>query len=175
MAVTRVSLGEASPNLVLKMSPFIRAHGYIPGPTQRPVTAGLLAGLLALAPSLPIAWLGDALSGLAGRSAPAAWFTAAFCTVLAAAAGAAYGRIFMRAANDSRGGWLFGISFGFLLWMIGPVAITQWVTGRPAAVDGAARYLFVAHLAYGVALGGLFPHVHRGIRRRTLTASPTSG
>jgi hypothetical protein len=73
----------------------------------------------------------------------------------------------MRAANDGGGGWLFGISYGYLLWMLGPVTLVQWVMARPVLVGGASRGLFAAHLLYGLVLGLLFPRVHRLIQRHS--------
>jgi hypothetical protein len=82
-----------------------------------------------------------------------------------ALAGAFYGQVFGRAANDRRGGWLFGISYGFLLWMLGPVMALQWVIARPVAVGVAAMGLFAAQLVYGLTLGLLFPFIHGSLQR----------
>jgi hypothetical protein len=90
------------------------------------------------------------------------------------AAGALYGRLFMRAANDRRGGWLFGISYGFLLWMIGPATVIQWLLHKPLALGTAAQAIFLAHLAYGLALGVLFPLIHRRIMQQAPGASHPS-
>jgi hypothetical protein len=82
----------------------MRAHGYLPGPTQRPVTAGLLSGMVALAPSLSFAWYSGALTaGANGMGVVPAVATSAIATFAALGAGL-YGRIFMRAANDRGGG-----------------------------------------------------------------------
>src|SRR5688572_24826648 len=129
------------------MSPFIRAHGYLPGPTQRPVAAGLVSGSAAAAASLPLMWLSGALSRGAGVGG---WLSTAVLATALVGAGALYGRVFMRAANDRRGGWLFGISYGFLLWMLGPATVVQWLLGRPVLVGGTSQGFFAAHLAYGV-------------------------
>ena len=67
----------------------------------------------------------------------------------------------MRAANDRRGGWLFGISYGFLLWVIGPATALTWVLRKPAATGTAAIGLFAAHLLFGTLLSAAFPWVHR--------------
>jgi cytochrome c biogenesis protein CcdA len=73
--------------------------------------------------------------------------------------GGIYGLIFRRAANDRRGGWLFGIGFGFLSWMcsVGLVGAVR----APLAVGHDAIALMLAFLAYGTLLGSLFPVVHR--------------
>jgi hypothetical protein len=36
------------------MASFLSAHGYDPGPTQRPLLAGAIAGLLATAPAIAL-------------------------------------------------------------------------------------------------------------------------
>ncbi|HYJ92362.1 MAG TPA: hypothetical protein VEV84_13710, partial [Pyrinomonadaceae bacterium] len=74
--------------------------------------------------------------------------------------------VFKRAANDFHGGWLFGASFGFLLWMIAPVALWQLFTGQPIVVGGAAMGLFGAHVLYGIALGLIFPWIHTLIQTK---------
>ena len=148
------------------MSPFIRAHGYLPGPTQRPVAAGLLTGAGAAALALPLMWLTGAVSALARGMGVGGWVCGVVLATLLAAAGALYGRIFMRAANDQRGGWLFGISYGFLLWMLGPVIAVQWFLGRPVLLGGASQGFFAAHLLYGLALGLLFPRLHKLVQFR---------
>jgi hypothetical protein len=79
--------------------------------------------------------------------------------------GALYGRIFMRAANDRRGGWLFGIGFGFLVWMVAATTV-QIAMNRPLATGGAAQGMFAAHLLFGLALGICFPRVHRVLQAR---------
>jgi hypothetical protein len=76
-----------------------------------------------------------------------------------------YGRLFSRAANDPRGGWLFGISYGFLLWMIGPVTLLQWWCGRPLALGVAAMGILAGHLIYGLSLGLMFPWIHKLLQR----------
>src|SRR5687768_12427764 len=104
----------------------MRAHGYLPGPTQRPASAGLLSGVVALAPSLSFAWYSGALTAAANGMGMRPPIAAGAFAMFAALGGGLYGRIFMRAANDGRGGWLFGIGFGFLLWMLGPGSLAYW-------------------------------------------------
>jgi hypothetical protein len=80
--------------------------------------------------------------------------------------GALYGRIFMRAANDRRGGWLFGIGFGFLLWMLGPSTLVYWLRQAPLVTGRASQALFASYLVFGVVLGIAYPFVHTLIQRR---------
>lgn len=75
-------------------------------------------------------------------------------------AGILYAAIFKRAANDRRGGWLFGASYGFVLWIIAPITLWQLITPRPFVVGTAAMGLFGAHVVFGVVLGLVFPWIH---------------
>src|SRR5690242_20251482 len=113
------------------MSEFMRAHGYLPGPTQRPVIAGFLTALPAEIATLPVLWLTGALGALTRSTGQPLWFILVIYLLIMTVAGGLYGRIFMRAANDQRGGWLFGISFAFLLWLLGPATLLQCVVKGP--------------------------------------------
>jgi hypothetical protein len=135
--------------------PFMRAHGHAPGPTQRPGTAGLIDGLVAGMPAIALLWLTGVIAPIL-----TACLAAAF-----ALAGAGYGRIFGRAANDRAGGWLFGISYGFFVWMLVPALILPWILRRPLAVGRPAMLLCLAHLLYGLVLGFLFPYLHSLLHR----------
>ena len=139
----------------------MEAHGYSPGPTQRPLLTGAASGVVGELAALPLlcrsgAW--DALSRALNLSPTTMLAAHIFIMALA---GLLYGRIFMRAANDCRGGWLFGISYGFLLWMLGPVAVIQWLKGGPVATGIPAMGAMGTQLLYGLVLGAAFPWVHR--------------
>jgi hypothetical protein len=144
---------------------YMRAHGNTPGPTQRPTTAGSIAGIFAALPATAWLWLVDAFASIAQSLVLSSWVVLGLQVLIMALAGALYGRIFGRAANDRHGGWLFGISYGFLLWMLGPATLLQWFTGHPLAVGAAAMALFGGHLVYGLVLGLLFPWIHQAIQR----------
>ena len=148
------------------ISPFIRAHGYVPGPTEQPATTGLAAGLLASIPALSVAWAGGGASEAARRLGLDPEFVIAVFALLLASAGAVYGWTFMRAANDRRGGWVFGISYGFLAWMLGPATILQWIVGHPIATGVPGQFVLGAHLVYGLLLGMLYPHIGAALRQR---------
>lgn len=139
---------------------YMRAHGNTPGPTQRPTLAGALTGGLAEIPSALVLWYSAALDSLTRALSIGAWQVLALHLTATVLAGALYGRVFGRAANDRRGGWLFGISYGFLIWMVGPATVLQWVLFHPLAVGVAAMGMLGAHLAYGFVLGLVFPWVH---------------
>jgi hypothetical protein len=144
---------------------YMRAHGNTPGPTQRPKLAGLLTGILAELPAAFALWQSGALASLARAIGLQQWMTLILHAGALALAGATYGHVFGRAANDRRGGWLFGIGYGYLLWMLGPVALLQWITARPVATGAAAIGMLGSHLLYGLALGLLFPFTHWLLRR----------
>jgi hypothetical protein len=150
---------------------YMRAHGNTPGPTQRPTTAGGIAGAFAALPAVALLWLAGAVASLAQSLVLSTWVVLALQVGMMALAGALYGRIFSRAANDRQGGWLFGISYGFLLWMLGPATLFQWLTGHPLAVGTAAMALFGGHIIYGLVLGLLFPLIHQVIQREARSLS----
>jgi hypothetical protein len=132
----------------------LRAHGFDPGPSQRPRIAGFIA---------------------AGASAPIALFVFARCgdlrspAMVALAAlvllfeGVLYGQIFRRAANDRRGGWMFGMSFGFAVWTA-TVALLRASSTHPTGL--AAMGLFAGFVTHGALVGLIFPWIHTLIMRR---------
>jgi|SRR5689334_4773177 len=140
---------------------YMRAHGNTPGPTQRPIWAGAITGFVAELPGAAMLWWSGALATATEALGLPMWLTLILHLIAAIIGGAIYGRVFSRAANDPRGGWLFGISYGFLIWMVGPVTILQWSLGRPLVVGTAAMGVLGAHLIYGLVLGLLYPRTHR--------------
>jgi hypothetical protein len=146
--------------------PFVRAHGYVPGPTERPILTGMASGLIAMVPAFVVASLGRSLTEAARRLDLHPATVVLQFALLLATAGAVYGWTFMRAANDRRGGWLFGLSYGFVAWMLGPATMVLWITGRPLVIGVPAQFMLGAHLVYGLLLGSAFPHVGRLVRRR---------
>jgi hypothetical protein len=144
---------------------YMRAHGSRPGPTHRPKIAGALSGGLAELAALPVLWYSGAVSSLARSFGVAPALVVELDIAFTALVGALYGQLFGRAANDRRGGWLFGISYGFLTWLLAPVALLQGVMQRPLATGEAATGLLAAQLAWGLAVGLLFPYVHALIQR----------
>src|SRR5918995_3319543 len=139
----------------------LQAHGLDAGPTQRPRLAGAIAGVLAAVPAVAV------LVGFRALDAPAqATGTSVFAAGLAFAGlmllgGVLYGWLFQRAANDPRGGWLFGLAFGFVLWMLGPIPLLQWLPDRPILSGNPALGLLLAQLLWGLAMGVVFPLIHR--------------
>jgi hypothetical protein len=153
---------------------YMRAHGSDPSPTQRPLLAGAITGVIASVPVSAILRTFQASSAIADLSDIKEPF------VLAAAGGATvllsmlYARLLGRVANDRRSGWLLGISFGFLVWMACPVLIQE----HPLRGTEAMAVL-LAELAGGLTLGAFYPFIHeplmssiagprRGFRHRSV-------
>lgn len=144
---------------------YMRAHGNTPGPTQRPATAGAVSGLVAGLPAAVVLSTSGALNNVAQALKIEAWLALLFYLIAMILVGGLYGKTFRRAANDRRGGWLFGISYGFLVWLLGPVTALQLIKGEPLAIGVAAIGLFGTHLTFGLALGLLFPWIHKLLQR----------
>ena len=142
----------------------LRAHGLQAGPTQRPLYAGALAGILAEIPALAILQRYDVLDVLAGGHGGVEVRWAIMHALAMAIGGAGYGLIFQRAANDRKGGWLFGMAYGFLLWMVTAVPLLQWLPSQPLLRGIPLIALFVAHLVWGFSMGLCFPYVHAPLK-----------
>ena len=150
---------------------FLSAHGYDPGPTQRPLLAGAISGVLATVPAILLLKLFGSLpieAHILGRSEIV---TILGGCILMAVAGSAYGRLFGRAANDPSGGWLFGMTFGFALWAAGAVMILPLVSNGMAPAGKAAMGVFLSFIAWGAASGIVYPFVHRPLHERLETAA----
>lgn len=143
------------------MSSFLTAHGYDPGPTQRPVLAGILAGILGTIPATATLAAFGSLGAEAEILRLSVEATAGAGCAAMAVAGGLYGRLFRRGANDRRGGWLFGMAYGFLLWTAGAVMVLPLLSGGQAPAGFPAVGVFLSLLVWGMAMGALFPHVHR--------------
>lgn len=143
------------------MAGLLHAHGYDPGPTQRPLLAGALAALLGTIPATFILSLFGSLSAERHILHLSTGATLVAGGTAMALAGAAYGRLFGRAANDPRGGWLFGMAFGFALWALGGVFVLPLAGGGLAPAGSAALGLFLALVIWGGWVGLLFPWIHR--------------
>ena len=157
-------------NLVKRMANrsfihYLQAHGYSAGPTQRPYLTGATSGLIAIIPAILVL----AVSGAFRLSADAldidGWWLAVASGVLMVVAGVIYAAIFQRAANDRSGGWMFGMSYGFLVWMLSPITIWQLASSHPFIVGSSAIGAFGAGVIYGLVLGLVFPHINRLFER----------
>jgi hypothetical protein len=143
------------------MATFLSAHGYDPGPSQRPFLAGAISGVLATAPAVGILLYFGSLEVEARILGMSTFLTLGCGWAVMAAAGAFYGRLFGRAANNMRGGWLFGMAFGFALWAGGAVLVLPLASGGRAPAGSAALGVALSMLAWGLAIGLLLPFVHR--------------
>jgi hypothetical protein len=153
------------------MPGFLGSHGYEPGPTQRPLLAGAISGVIGTLPAIAILLASHALrveAQILGLSEVAT--IGAGCVVMALA-GATYGRLFGRAANDVRGGWLFGMAFGFALWAAGAVLVLPLLSDGRAPAGEAAIGVFASLVAWGAALGIVFPFVHRPLHESIESAA----
>ena len=139
---------------------YMRAHGNTPGPTQRPLLTGAISGLISAIPYVGVLYISGAIRSITEGLQVNFWVGLTAACVLSLLGGMLYAFVFKRAANDRRGGWLFGMSFGFLLWMLGPVTLWQSVTARPMATGTSAMGIFGAQVLYGLVVGAVFPLIH---------------
>lgn len=153
------------------MAGFLSAHGYDPGPAQRPGLAGVSSGLLATVPASAILHTFGSLEVEARILGASIAVTLLGGAMLMAAAGATYAWLFGRAANDRRGGWLFGMAFGFALWAAGAVMVLPIASGGLAAAGVAAVGLFLSLVVWGGTLGAILPFVHRPMQKSIAKAA----
>lgn len=156
------------------MAGFLSAHGYDPGPTQRPLLSGALSGLAATVPAVALLLVTGALAVEARILGLSLLATVAAGEAVMAAAGAVYARLFGRAANDPRAGWLSGMAFGFALWAAGAVMVLPLAGGGRAPAGTAAIGVFLSLVAWGAALGALLPWVHRPLQKDLESTSQRS-
>ncbi len=126
------------------------AHGYDPGPSQRPLISGAISGILATIPATAVLVALGSLRVEAQILGTSSLVSVGAGCVVMAIAGAAYARFFGRAANSVRDGWLFGLAFGFALWAAGAVLILPLISGGRTPAGEAA-----AGLALSLIIGAL--------------------
>jgi len=153
------------------MAGFLAAHGYDPGPSQRPFSAGAISGVLATIPAIAVLLAFGSLKAEAEILGMSRIATLGAGWVVMAMAGAAYARVFGRAANSVEGGWLFGMSFGFALWAAGAVLILPLLSGGRMPAGPAAAGVAASLLVWGAGTGLLVPFVHRPLHESLETAS----
>lgn len=147
----------------------LRAHGFDPGPSQRPRTAGAMSAAFASPVALVILERSGAVAWLEASARIPRAITATAIVVALVAAGVAYAWTFRRAANDRRGGWMFGMSFGFVVWMVVTAALRAFGV---VAIGLPAIGLFGALVLHGAATGLVFPWVHRPLMRPVGASRP---
>jgi hypothetical protein len=143
------------------MLKLLQAHGLDAGPTQRPLLAGALGGVIATAPALVVLVVFQSLNEPARAAGTSVVSAGGAYVGLMLLGGVLYGWLFQRAANDPWGGWLFGLAFGFVVWMLGPIPLLQWLPDEPILRGYPAAGLLLAQLLWGFTLGVVFPPIHR--------------
>jgi hypothetical protein len=147
------------------MATFLSAHGYDPGPSQRPFSAGAISGVLATAPAVAVLFAFGSLHVEASILGLSVLATVGLGCLAMAVAGAIYARAFGRAANSIHGGWMFGMAFGFALWAAGAVLVLPIASGGLAPAGKAALGVALSMLVWGLAIGILVPFVHRPLHQ----------
>ena len=156
------------------ISGFLDAHGYDPGPSQRPLLAGAISGIVATVPAIGVLFAFGSLEVEARILGLSRLATLAIGWCVMALAGAAYARFFGRAANSVRGGWLFGMSFGFGLWAAGAVLVLPLLSGGRAPAGAAAAGVALSLIVWGLGAGILVPFVHAPLHESIEKASKSS-
>jgi len=156
------------------MATILSAHGYDPGPSQRPLLAGAISGVIATAPAVMILVSFGSLKTEAVILRLSAIGTLGLGCLVMTVAGAIYARLFGRAANSVHGGWLFGMVFGFALWATGAVLVLPLVGGGEAPGGEPALGVALSMLVWGFAIGALLPFVHRPLHQSIDKASRLS-
>ena len=150
---------------------FLSAHGDDPGPTQRPLLAGAISGMVATPPAIVILIAFGSLKVEARILGLSQLSTIGVGLPVMAIAGAVYARLFGRAANNVRGGWLFGMAFAFALWAAGAVMVLPLASGGEVPAGRAAIGVFLSLVAGGAALGLIEPFVERPLHESIESAS----
>jgi len=118
--------------------------------------AGLVGGLvfavvMVLAGALPT------VAGLVGSGSPGVGFVVHL--VIGDVIGITYALLFRGRGPDAASGIGWGVSYGFLWWVLGNLTLLPVLTGGSPGWDAAALAAgfpsLVGHLAYGAALGGV--------------------
>lgn len=141
-----------------RINPFIKAHGAEPGPLMRPILTGATASEISAVITVLILLLICFELNIKFRFSLVALFFGMILYSLFA--GILYGKIYRRAANDRRGGWIFGASTGFILWMVNPIIWLPWF-GYKELFSGSTGLLIVfTHVIHGTMMGLFFPRIH---------------
>jgi hypothetical protein len=137
--------------------------------------AGAISGMLATLPAVALLYAFGSIQVEAQIIGRSEIMTLAGGALVMAVAGAFYGRIFGRAANDRRGGWLFGLVFGFALWAAGAVMLLPLISSGRTPAGQPAIGVFLSLVTWGAALGLVHPFVHHPLHERPETAAKRMG
>ena len=125
-----------------------------PRAVLRGAEAGLVGGLLFTLVMLQIGFL-PTVARLVGSDSELVGFVVHL--VIAEVVGASYGVLFRRQAFDPSAAIGWGVSYGFVWWILGPLTLAPVILGAtPAWTVEAAAAAFpslIGHLAYGAGLG----------------------
>ena len=133
------------------------AGSWGPRAVGRGAAAGLVGGLLFTLVMVQIGYL-PKVANLVGSDSEFVGLVVHF--VIAEIIGVSYGVLFRRQAFDQSAAIGWGVSYGFLWWILGPLTLAPVILGTtPAWTVAAAAAAFpslIGHLAYGAGLGLTF-------------------
>ncbi len=133
------------------------AGSWGPRAVGRGAAAGLVGGLLFTLVMVQIGYL-PKVANLVGSDSEFVGLVVHF--VIAEIIGVSYGVLFRRQAFDQSAAIGWGVSYGFLWWILGPLTLAPVILGTtPAWTVEAAAAAFpslIGHLAYGAGLGLTF-------------------
>ncbi len=133
------------------------AGSWGPRAVGRGAAAGLVGGLLFTLVMVQIGYL-PKVANLVGSDSEFVGLVVHF--VIAEIVGVSYGVLFRRQAFDQSAAIGWGVSYGFLWWVLGPLTLAPVILGTtPAWTVEAAAAAFpslIGHLAYGAGLGLTF-------------------
>ena len=116
--------------------------------------AGIAGGLLFTIVMVKVGFLPTVASLVGAGSETAGFFVHLAISILI---GAAYGLLFRRQAYDSGSALGWGVSYGFVWWLLGPLTLLPLLLGRApewtAPVASGLIASLVGHIAYGAGLG----------------------
>jgi uncharacterized membrane protein YagU involved in acid resistance len=123
----------------------------------RGAVAGLIGGLLFTIVMVQIGFL-PTVASLVGSTSPLSGFIVHL--LIANLIGMSYGLLFHRQSFDLGSALGWGISYGFVWWLLGPLTLLPvFLGGAPQWTLDAARAAFpalIGHIAYGAGLGITF-------------------
>lgn len=133
------------------------AGSWGPRAVGRGAAAGLVGGFLFTLVMVRIGYL-PTVAGLVGSDS--VFVGLVVHLVIAEIVGVSYGVLFRRQAFDQAGAIGWGVSYGFLWWILGPLTLAPVILGTTPAwtveATAAAFPSLVGHLAYGAGLGLMF-------------------
>lgn len=123
----------------------------------RGATGGIAGGLIFTVIMVQIGYLGT-VARLVGSTSPGVGL--AVHLIISVILGSTYGLFFRRQSDDLTSGIGWGVSWGFLWWVVGALTVLPvWLGGDPqwSATDAATAFpSLIGHLGFGAALGATF-------------------